>query len=240
MKRVLLIRHGQASSATQGDYDNLSSLGEKQSRLMGAWWAHGEDMPGRVFVGPRRRHRQTHKAVLEGLGNTNNSWCAPTFIEALDEHHAQEVLPFGLKAVMHEESKEGALAKAIIASKGKSLPPLQELSLLFRRVMDLWVTEALDVPSVESWSAFRERVVDCLNFMCKEANGELAVAFTSGGVLGAATAHLLKGDAMTTLDLSWAVYNTGMVELKEVNGRWTMARFNLTPHLNNPEHMTFI
>ncbi len=177
---------------------------------------------------------------MEGLGDAGETWCTPTFIEALDEHHAQEVFPVGLKTVMHEESEEGALAKAIIANKGTTLPPLQDLSLLFRRVMDLWVTEALEVPGVESWSAFRQRVADCLDFMCEQAHGKLAVAFTSGGVLGAATAHLLNADAMTALDLSWAVYNAGMVELKEVNGRWIMTRFNLTPHLNNPEHMTFI
>ncbi|MFQ5527850.1 MAG: hypothetical protein ACE5GX_16530 [Thermoanaerobaculia bacterium] len=44
MSRVLLVRHGQASAGS-ADYDRLSELGERQSRLLGRHWAgHGLEL----------------------------------------------------------------------------------------------------------------------------------------------------------------------------------------------------
>ncbi|MGH9676067.1 MAG: phosphoglycerate mutase family protein, partial [Candidatus Acidiferrum sp.] len=47
MGRLVLVRHGQASFLQQ-DYDKLSELGEKQSRLLGEYWVRHKTRFDRV------------------------------------------------------------------------------------------------------------------------------------------------------------------------------------------------
>ena len=55
---LLLVRHGQASFGA-ADYDELSALGEEQSRLLGASLAARGVRPDVVLRGSMQRHRQT-------------------------------------------------------------------------------------------------------------------------------------------------------------------------------------
>ena len=66
MSQVLLVRHGQASWGS-ADYDVLSDLGERQSRMLGeALATRGGPRPGRA--GAMRRHRQTAEQAVAGAG----------------------------------------------------------------------------------------------------------------------------------------------------------------------------
>ena len=67
MSVVLLVRHGQASWGA-ADYDRLSSLGEQQSRVLGAALASRGVRPDLVVRGAMRRHRQTAEATAAGAG----------------------------------------------------------------------------------------------------------------------------------------------------------------------------
>ena len=58
MSQVLLVRHGQASWGSD-DYDVLSDLGERQSRMLGEALAARGVVPDLVVRGAMRRHRQT-------------------------------------------------------------------------------------------------------------------------------------------------------------------------------------
>src|SRR5215212_4740339 len=67
MSVVLLVRHGQASWGA-ADYDRLSSLGEQQSRVLGAALAARGVRPDLVVRGAMRRHRQTAEAAAAAAG----------------------------------------------------------------------------------------------------------------------------------------------------------------------------
>ena len=58
MRHIYLIRHGQASFDAD-DYDQLSPLGEEQSRLLGDWFRQSGQTLNQVVMGSNRRHRQT-------------------------------------------------------------------------------------------------------------------------------------------------------------------------------------
>lgn len=62
MSLLFLVRHGQASFHGD-DYDQLSARGMEQSRQLGLHWAELNLIFDHVYVGPRRRHRQTLDAV---------------------------------------------------------------------------------------------------------------------------------------------------------------------------------
>ena len=67
MSVLLLVRYGQASFGA-ADYDQLSSLGEEQSRLLGASLAARGVRPDVVLRGSMKRHRQTATAAVAGAG----------------------------------------------------------------------------------------------------------------------------------------------------------------------------
>ena len=73
MGNVFMIRHGQAS-AFEENYDRLSTLGERQARLLGETWARRGFKPDRVFTGPRMRHERTAEIAL--ANNITLNWAA--------------------------------------------------------------------------------------------------------------------------------------------------------------------
>jgi broad specificity phosphatase PhoE len=64
---LLLLRHGQGSMGTS-DYDQLSELGHRQARALGARLARADLSVGQVWSGGLARQRETARAVLAELG----------------------------------------------------------------------------------------------------------------------------------------------------------------------------
>src|SRR3989442_869576 len=102
MNRVTLVRHGQASYG-QADYDQLSELGERQSRRLGSYWAERGVQFEFVFVGPRRRHRQTHDAVADEYARRGLAWPAAVELAGHDEYPAFEVMHAALPPILEKE-----------------------------------------------------------------------------------------------------------------------------------------
>ena len=89
MSVVLLVRHGQASFG-KADYDNLSELGERQSRVLGRALAARGIQPDLLVTGAMKRHRQTLDAARDAAG-----WTAPVTVDEgwneFDHEHVIEV-----------------------------------------------------------------------------------------------------------------------------------------------------
>ena len=68
MGTLYLVRHGQASFGAD-DYDQLSELGQRQSRRLGQYlrWCQGDALRlGAVLTGTLRRQRQTWDGIAAG------------------------------------------------------------------------------------------------------------------------------------------------------------------------------
>jgi len=65
MGTLLLVRHSQAS-AFEDNFDRLSTLGEKQARLLGESWRKRGVQFERVFAGPRVRNPAVSEFVFSG------------------------------------------------------------------------------------------------------------------------------------------------------------------------------
>src|SRR3954464_2062896 len=104
MGTLLLVRHGQAS-AFEDNYDRLSTLGEKQARLLGESWRRRELRIDRVFAGPRVRQQRTAALVAEAGGSP-----APVGVRELDE--------MGVEPLFREHLPDLFAKHAHLASRG--------------------------------------------------------------------------------------------------------------------------
>jgi broad specificity phosphatase PhoE len=67
MGTLYLVRHGQASFGAD-DYDQLSELGQRQSRRLGAYFQERRLTFEAVITGSLKRQQQTWRGIAEGMG----------------------------------------------------------------------------------------------------------------------------------------------------------------------------
>ncbi len=178
MPVIRLIRHGQASFGLK-NYDQLSELGERQSRLL------GESLKGRVgavdlvVCGAMERHAQTAAGALEAMGLDLKPEIDPRWNEFDHEEVIARHKPiYRSKTVM----------VADLARKGD---PRRQFQLLFDDALARWTAGQHDAEYGEAWPAFVERAVAGLTALAEESGAENILVFTSGGPVSAAASSLL-------------------------------------------------
>jgi broad specificity phosphatase PhoE len=238
MSSLILVRHGKASAFSATDYDQLSEPGFAQSRLLGAYWAARGVEFDAVYIGPRRRHRETHDCVRDAYLAKGLPWPEPTFVDELDEH-AGILLLFKVIPILAAQD-ETLRAIADTMQRGESPTPQQILSV-FRTVTRKWARGEVSHDEVESFPAFRARVKRALDLMTSGAKkGSRVVAFTSAGAVAASIGAVLDIGDEKVLDLSWALHNGAVSELFFSDGKWGMRSFNETPHITDPSLITAV
>ncbi len=229
MSTLLLIRHGQASLG-EDDYDRLSPLGEQQGRSLGQYLAQIGRGFDRVFVGPRRRHRQTHEAAAEAVADAGLPFPEPEHLGSFDEHQCPEVLAH------HRQDLATRLGL-----NGNS-DDLQSYLKLFRQGSLMWVRGELETPNhLEDWNAFRRRIRDDLEDIRQrvtEPKARVAV-FTSGGAVAAAVGIALGLDDEKIIELSWSIRNGSLTELHFSKRGLGLAGFNAVP-FRDPALLTYV
>ena len=242
MSVLVLVRHGKASAFSRTDYDQLSEPGFEQARLLGAYWAERRLVADRVYVGPRRRHVETHRTAMGVLREAGIAWPEPVPLAELDEHDGLNVVFRLLPAA----SRDDALLRPIADAMARGETPTHDDALLaFRRVMRRWVRGELaggeEHDGIERWATFRARVTRGLTAMTKDVGrGKTLVAFTSAGAACAAVGHVLGISDEKVLDLSWAMHNAAYHELAFSDGDWGLRAFNATPHLRDERLITAV
>ena len=227
MSRLFVVRHGQASFG-ESDYDRLSPLGESQSRRYGEYWAERRAKFDRVFVGPRRRHWQTHDLAAAAYQERGLNWPVPIELPGLDEYCGLDVMARSLPGLI----EEGIVVEEMLATPAA-------FGKVFKRVTRSWVRGEVEMPGLESWQDFRVRVGAALERMTRGVEaGQRIVAFTSAGAVAATTACALDLSDERTLELSWIVLNTGHAEFRLLDGRLDLMAFNPIPHLTSPDHVS--
>ncbi len=184
MGHLTLVRHGQASFFG-ADYDQLSEAGIRQSRALGEHWAANGVRFDTVFVGPRRRHRQTLDGVAAAYRERGLPWPEATEVAELDEHD-------GLTVIRHVLEGDGTIHAGVRPTDPGGTQRERAVKEFFRRygeIMRDWARGAVVVPDVEAWPEFRARTLRGLDAMCSvEGRG---VAFTSGGAVSSMAGWLL-------------------------------------------------
>lgn len=238
MSVLVLVRHAQASFHAD-DYDRLSPLGETQARRLGEDWARRGDLFDEVYCGPRRRQQQTAEQVGQGYCKAGLSWPEPIVLEELDEYDLTGLLDRLAPALAR---RDGAFDELVGDHHRSESEPQRSRSFqrMFERLLEHWQAAAEETGAVEAWPAFRDRVARGIRRITDgPGRSRRVVAFTSGGVIGAAVALALAAPDRTALELSWRIRNAALTRLLFSPGRLTLDEFNTVPHLHDPALWTY-
>lgn len=228
MSVILLVRHGQASFG-KTDYDVLSEVGERQSRVLGRSLAARGIEPDLLVTGAMKRHRQTLDHAMDSA-----RWSAPvTLDEGWNEFDHEHVIE-----VLKPHYKSQIVMKADLV---RTLKPREAFQAMFEEATRRWAGGEFDDEYNESFTAFSSRVAEALRRTAAALEPkQTAVVFTSGGPIAAIAAAILspsgqRGAAELWGRLNITTINTGVTKLV-VGGRGqTLVSMNDHSHLESAE-----
>ncbi|NRR31791.1 histidine phosphatase family protein [Oxalobacteraceae bacterium] len=226
MGHIYLVRHGQASFGA-ANYDQLSTLGFEQARLLGQWFANCRQGFGRVVTGGMLRHRQSADSCIAELPKSlliDTEWSNdPGFAEfdhhqVLIRHMPQFDEPDGIKNFMAQKDQ-----------------PKQAFLLMFRAAMVRWMGGEHDADYDEPWPAFRARCIAALTRLCAEpapADGKgSTIVFTSGGTISTLVQHVLGLSDVKMMEMNLTLANGGVTRLSHHHGQLGLSYLNNYAHL---------
>ncbi len=234
MPDLFLVRHAQASFFS-ASYDELSPLGLQQATALGEHWARAGVAFEAVYVGPRRRHRQTAERVAAAYAERGLAFPAVTALAELDEHHGATII----KARLGEDPTNPALATAAVDAADRERA-IREFFRAYNEIMREWARGEHGLEGVESWAGFRARTLRGLDLMCAGPGSGPRVAFTSGGFVSSAAGWLLGLDEDRVIDLSLVVRNTSLTEVGWSSKRRRLVAFNALPHCGDASLVTSV
>ncbi len=236
MSRLILVRHGQASAGAE-DYDQLSGRGYEQARLLGEQWAAEGLAPDSVYVGPRKRHRQTAETVAGAL---SDAWPEPVFFDGFDEHDAYEVLMHSIPVLAETDAWVAERAECYTADGQVASRAYFDL---YKEVTRRWVRGelALDGTPFEPWPDFRSRVEAALaEVIQREGRGRTVVVVTSSGPVSVAAGLALGLDDEGMMALSWNVQNIAVTEVLYDGESTALKTFNALPRMVGDGYRTLV
>ncbi len=238
MSMMTLIRHGQASFFA-ADYDQLSAIGEEQSRLLGRFWGtHGYRID-EVYTGPRARQKQTAGLIGEAYREAGGDWPDPVELAELDEYDLSGIMEQLAPALVDRDAHFASLVEA----NQQSIEPrdrLRTFQAMFEHLSLHWQSETKPIAGVESWAEFRQRVDRAIRHIQKIApQGSRVAVVTSGGFIGTVAQSALAAPDRSALELNWRVRNSSLTELVFNRERLSLDSFNAVPHLPDPKHWTY-
>jgi broad specificity phosphatase PhoE len=221
MHELYLIRHGQAGSRV--DYDRLSDLGVRQAEQLGEWLRRQGITFDVVVSGALRRQQETARAI--GLRPTVDArWNEFD----LDQVFA-EVAP-QLAAVDERFRVEYEAVQAMAQD------PAHQVHRDWRpsdyQVVQAWLEGRFAVKG-ESWAQFYERIREAFAAIEGGLRGKRMVLVTSATPIGIVTAGVFGAGAPAVFELAGNLLNTSVTVLRWRKGKWTLAGFNHTPHLED-------
>ena len=238
MGRLLVVRHAQASFLSQ-NYDQLSELGETQSRLLGEYWARHRLVFDRVCTGPAMRHQRTTRIVGETYGKSGLSFPKPAILNEFDEFQGDAVLSKSLPQLLSNNPRICELYNAMQNSRTEN-EKRANFQRLFEAVISMWAHGEIAPQNVETWQAFCARVNRGLaSFLGNGKKGEAVAIFTSGGPLSVVVQRALHLSAQDTLRIAWMARNSSFSEFLFSGDRLTLGSFNSFPHLEDDSLLTY-
>lgn len=228
VSELYLVRHAQASFGGD-DYDRLSTLGIRQARLLGQYFRARETRFDHLVAGRMRRQIQTLDGICEGLALD-----APTTYRS---HHGLDEYDFhGMVQGYGRQYPDDELVRAVrhltCDKKG--------FYKLLRRALTAWCEDRLD-ESIETWSQFRQRVLDARNMLHGLAEkGNRLLVVSSGGAISLFIGSVLGLVPERVFDLNLQIHNTSVSRFFFNRDRINLASFNGLPHLDDARYTDLV
>lgn len=239
MSLLTLARHGQACFL-EANYDRLSALGERQSRMLGEYWATRSDRFDQVYRGPAERHRQTTEIIAGAFRAADGLLPEARVLSEFDEFDGLGVVRYCAPPLMERHPHVHRLVAAFeAAAHGPARKAAGDE--LFREVARRWVAGEVSSPAIESWAEFCARVRHGVEQIRNECAGAARVlVITSAGPTAVAASLALQVPPRETLELALEARNTAYTELVLEGDGLTLRTFNTHPHLGDQALWTHI
>jgi broad specificity phosphatase PhoE len=237
LSSVYLIRHGQAG--TRANYDDLSELGIEQARLVGQYLA-GRGIPFKAMIaGGMRRQQQTAAAVWRAYREAGlavpDIVSDPCWNEFDMSGVFSEFAPrLARDDAQFERDYQELLRKLAIAGAEEH----RAWTDCDTQAMRAWM-EARYECGVESWAAFRERVLGCLESFAAYGSGDTVAVFTSAMPIALWTGSTLGVTDGNFMRLAGVLYNTSVTTLRVRGDDAMLFTFNGVAHLDEARLRTF-
>lgn len=264
MATLFLVRHGQASFGAH-DYDLLSEIGHRQSRLLGEYLADRGVRPVRVMTGSLRRQRQTWEGMAEGLASRGIACPDAVIRPGLDEYEAERLLA-ALVATGQPRavSGDGRISAGHVGVPGDPADPEVRRAhfRLLRQVLTEWAHGRLTVADHRTWEAFRDGAVAALLEAWRGPTSAAApapagappspaarvtsdrdediVVVSSGGPIASILVGLLAMPPAGFVGLNLMARNTGYTEFKGNGRQPNLSSFNGIAHLDTVDRRELI
>ena len=243
MTTILLARHGQASFG-QENYDQLSELGTIQAQMLGQHYAATQRRIDAIFTGSlvrqqdSARHFLTRYQLSMATGDSNGMPALPIMnINEPDSYILPQFDEFNHKDVFIKSDPNFMNKGAITAEVAKSEVPTTRLAELFDQAMQRWHGGDNDQDYIESWPQFNDRAQLALEQVREQVaslglgRDSTVLVFTSGGVIAAITAQLLKQGSQTAYQLNKSLVNTGVTSVTFKDQSTRLMSLNEYSHL---------
>lgn len=230
MSTLYLIRHGQASFGSD-DYDNLSSRGRHQARLLGEFMLHAGIRMDACWSGPLRRQRQTADEIMACYQDAAIDIPRPVFADAFGEYDYESVLRALIPIIASEDPPFIHDVDAMLSGR-------RAFQKVFGRVMVRWASGDDRVDTIVSWSSFGSRVIAGIREIVDQSPaGSHVVLFTSGGPIAAIVGHVLNLAPEKAVALSWQLVNASLTRLQFSSRGIGLDTFNEKGHLEQSGDM---
>jgi broad specificity phosphatase PhoE len=233
MGQIFLVRHGQASFGA-ADYDQLSTLGIEQARILGEWFLHCGQCFDRVVTGDLKRHKQTAESCMQALGAMNDKHIEPQIDAGFNEYDHEEIM------LRHRpEFADPEATKRFLAAQES---PKRAFQHEFEQAMARWMSGKHDADYRETWEAFRTRSIGALTRLVDGAEAsQKIVVFTSGGTISTLCQHVMELSDYSVYQLNWSLVNSAVTKLlfqtsQGRDGQSEANRISLN-YLNNYAHL---
>lgn len=227
MSELHLVRHAQASFGSD-NYDQLSDLGHRQSRLLGDHFKLRNVTFDRFIVGDMHRHHQTMNGISEGMGIDSSQRLV---LPGLNEYNFVELT----EAYGKTYGDNPLFQKAMEDSTDK-----RNFYRLLRQMLTAWTSDS--IPEVaETWLQFKSRVEDAQNQIKAMAEtGDNILAIGSGGSISTFVGLVLDIPDESVFDLNLQYKNTAITHFFFNQKKMTLTGFNNITHFDNNEMEKYI
>ena len=219
MADLLIIRHGQASFGAD-NYDQLSTLGQRQADLTGEFLSQSGVHFSAAFSGDLSRQRETGERILAQLEGSPSLVIDPRLNEVQTDEQMAVMTP-----LLCEQDPRFATLMADMNKDSKSFQKIIET------VFNYWVSPNCQVAGIQSWQEYSAGVVSAFEAARASAeSGSTSAIFTSGGTIATLVGHVLGLSADRVYEFYEPVFNCSITRLIFNSRKCSLSTFNDVSH----------
>jgi broad specificity phosphatase PhoE len=224
MGTLYLVRHGQASFGAD-DYDQLSEQGQRQSVRLGEYFAFKGLTFEATLMGTLKRHAQTFAGIQAGMQAAGQpALPTPSTWPGLNEYDSAAVI-----ATVHPEPLQRATTPELYKQHFRVL----------RQGLSSWMAGQTQPVGMPTYAEFSAGIAAVLEHVRTQHTGNVLLV-SSGGPISTAVGQVLGTSPDTTIELNLRIRNSAVAEFHYTPKRHMLMTYNTLPHLDHPDHASWI